>query len=442
MSRRPFIILTLILLGHAGAASGQGGPLTLEDIVTLERVASAVLSPDGQHIAYVLNVPRTPYVDENGSAYRELHITDLDGNSRGFITGEVNIGQIAWSVDGEAVYYLAERNDDDEYRALYGIPVAGGESRRLYSHDANIQSFQPSPDGRHIGFLATEGYPSEREQLANLGFRAVVYGESSRFTKAWVVDLESEEPEAVAAELPGTASDFHWAPGGERYLVALAPTPSVDDSFMSRRFHIVDAQSGEVLNRFETEGKLGNVAWSPDGRRIAFVGAVDMSDPLPGRIHVAAADGEGVRALTPGYPGHVADLEWRDAETLWYRGSRGLWNEIGVLAADGTLERSPIFHAGNSRTPLLILGGDSDTRVNPSQSLQLYQTLKLRTDTPVRLVVYPGEGHGNSRTAAQLDYAMRMTRWMDHYLMGPGGEAPPYELDHAGRLEEVTEGGE
>ena len=106
MSSRPFIILTLILLGHTGTAAGQGEPLTLEDIVTLKRVASAVLSPDGEHIAYVLNVPRTPYVDENGSAYRELHITDLEGNSRGFITGEVNIGQIAWSADGETVYYL------------------------------------------------------------------------------------------------------------------------------------------------------------------------------------------------------------------------------------------------------------------------------------------------------------------------------------------------
>jgi len=27
-------------------------------------------------------------------------------------------------------------------------------------------------------------------------------------------------------------------------------------------------------------------------------------------------------------------------------------------------------------------------------------------------------------------------RWMDHYLKGEGGEPPPYELDHADRLEE------
>jgi hypothetical protein len=30
-------------------------------------------------------------------------------------------------------------------------------------------------------------------------------------------------------------------------------------------------------------------------------------------------------------------------------------------------------------------------------------------------------------------------RWMDHYLKGPGGEPPPYELDHAGRLKTITE---
>ena len=33
---------------------------------------------------------------------------------------------------------------------------------------------------------------------------------------------------------------------------------------------------------------------------------------------------------------------------------------------------------------------------------------------------------------------MRLKRWMDHYLIGPGGEPPPYELDHAERLEEIN----
>ena len=197
MRTMPSLLFVLILFGRIDVAAAQDETLTLDEIVTLKTVASAALSPSGEHIAYLLNAPRVPYVDEDGGAYRELHITDLEGNSRGFITGEVNVGQIAWSIDGETVYYLAERNDDDEFRALYGIPLTGGESQRLYAHEANIQSFSPSPDGRHITFLATDANPPERGQLADLGFRAVVYGESRQPTRVWTLDLEADEPEGV-----------------------------------------------------------------------------------------------------------------------------------------------------------------------------------------------------------------------------------------------------
>jgi dipeptidyl aminopeptidase/acylaminoacyl peptidase len=80
------------------------------------------------------------------------------------------------------------------------------------------------------------------------------------------------------------------------------------------------------------------------------------------------------------------------------------------------LERSPVFHAGKSTTPTLILHGERDTRVHPSQSMELYRSMKVRTDTPVRLVMYPNEGHGNRKAASQMDYAYRLMRWMDTYL--------------------------
>ncbi len=94
------------------------------------------------------------------------------------------------------------------------------------------------------------------------------------------------------------------------------------------------------------------------------------------------------------------------------------------------LERSPIFHAGNSRTPLLIMHGADDPRVHPGQSLEMYRHLKLRSRAPVRLVLYPGEGHGNRKAAARYDYHLRMLRWFEHYLKGPRGEMPPYELEY------------
>lgn len=94
------------------------------------------------------------------------------------------------------------------------------------------------------------------------------------------------------------------------------------------------------------------------------------------------------------------------------------------------LKRSPIYYADRSKTPTLILHGKEDPRVHPSQSLELYRNLKLRGQAPVRLVWYPGEGHGNRRAASRLDYNLRLMRWMTHYLKGPGGEMPPYELDY------------
>jgi dipeptidyl aminopeptidase/acylaminoacyl peptidase len=96
------------------------------------------------------------------------------------------------------------------------------------------------------------------------------------------------------------------------------------------------------------------------------------------------------------------------------------------------LERSPIYHAGNSRTPLLILHGKNDTRVHPSQSLELYRYLKTHGNAPVRLIYYPGESHGTSKAAARYDISLRKLRWLEHYLISPGGEPPSLEIDYSG----------
>ena len=102
------------------------------------------------------------------------------------------------------------------------------------------------------------------------------------------------------------------------------------------------------------------------------------------------------------------------------------------------LETSPIYHVKNAKTPLLIMHGDSDTRVHPSQSMELYRYIKTLGEAPVRLVLYPGEGHGNRKAAGQYDYSVRLVRWMDHYLKGDGGEPPAYDLKHEKKLEEAN----
>lgn len=97
-------------------------------------------------------------------------------------------------------------------------------------------------------------------------------------------------------------------------------------------------------------------------------------------------------------------------------------------------DRSPIRHVQKCHTPTLILHGKQDPRVHPSQSLELHRHLKTLAQAPVRLVLYEGEGHGNRKAAARFDYSLRLMQWMEHYLQGPGGEAPDYALDYASAL--------
>ena len=91
----------------------------------------------------------------------------------------------------------------------------------------------------------------------------------------------------------------------------------------------------------------------------------------------------------------------------------------------GMLQVSPIRYADRANTPLLIMHGEADTRVTPSQSLELYRHIEVRRpETPLRLVIYPGEGHGNGLAAARYDYNLRMMEWFDTYLLTGDRKAP------------------
>jgi dipeptidyl aminopeptidase/acylaminoacyl peptidase len=106
------------------------------------------------------------------------------------------------------------------------------------------------------------------------------------------------------------------------------------------------------------------------------------------------------------------------------------------------IERSPLYHAGNSNTPILIMHGENDTRVHPSQSMELFRSIKVRTETPVRLVFYPGEGHGNRKAAAQFDYALRLMRWFDTYLSVSATRKdamPAFDLGMEDRIKQADE---
>lgn len=105
---------------------------------------------------------------------------------------------------------------------------------------------------------------------------------------------------------------------------------------------------------------------------------------------------------------------------------------------DISLKRSPVYYAHQSKTATLIFGGAADTRVHPSQSLELYRRMKMNHHPAVRLVQYPGEGHGNRRQPGRIDVLYRILDWYDWYVKDArplDGPMPPLDISDKYGLE-------
>jgi len=85
----------LILLFVTSACAKEN--FSAKHLARLQTVVAAEISPSGEQVAYVLAVPRRPFVDENGPAWTELHVVDQAGNSRAYVSGPTDVGAVAWT---------------------------------------------------------------------------------------------------------------------------------------------------------------------------------------------------------------------------------------------------------------------------------------------------------------------------------------------------------
>jgi dipeptidyl aminopeptidase/acylaminoacyl peptidase len=93
---------------------------------------------------------------------------------------------------------------------------------------------------------------------------------------------------------------------------------------------------------------------------------------------------------------------------------------------------SPVYHAKNINTPILLLHNDQDGAVDWNQGVEFYNTVR-RLQKPIVMLQYVGENHGVSREPNQKDYTVRMREFFDHYLKGE--PAPGWWTDGVAHLD-------
>lgn len=82
---------------------------------------------------------------------------------------------------------------------------------------------------------------------------------------------------------------------------------------------------------------------------------------------------------------------------------------------DAYWERSPIRYIGNAKTPTLVVHGQADQRVPPTQGVELYLGLRA-AGVPTDLVTYPRQKHPFHERAYHLDLLKRIIAWFDEWM--------------------------
>ena len=144
--------------------------------------------------------------------------------------------------------------------------------------------------------------------------------------------------------------------------------------------------------------KMGLMGWSYGGFQ-TFWGVTQT------RRFAAASSGAGVNDLTSFFS---------QTDVSDYLGM--LMNSVPWDKPEFFVERSAYRKVKDVTTPLLIQSGDQDRRVSPEQSIQFYEAMKRIGKTPVKLVLYPGQGHGISDPRLAKDRMLRNVEWFSYWV--------------------------
>jgi len=277
--------LRLLMLGTALVASGViAAPrgFTVEDLVSMERVGSPVVSPDATRVIYT--VRDTDLAKNRG--HTELWMVDLRAAKpvpRRLTSNAASSSDPEWSASGDAVYFLSSRSGSSQ---VWRLPLAGGEATRVTDLALDVDNFRVAPNGERIALSMAvfRDCPdlactkARLEKTAKDKTSGLVY--DRLFARHW--DTWSDGRNAVLFSAPVDSS-------GRVSAAPVSLSGSLDGDVPSKPF-----------------GDREEYRFSPDGKTIVFsariAGKTEAWSTNFDLFSVPAAGGAAPRNLTPDNP--------------------------------------------------------------------------------------------------------------------------------------------
>ena len=366
-------IILLLVATRVAAAAQEPHPLSVHDLIAMDRISDPQVSPDGRRVAFVKSS-----LDLDANRRRsDLWLVRSDGNGlRQLTTDPASDFNPRWSADGESIWFLSTRSGSSQ---VWRLDLDGARPQQVGSLPLDAGNLIISATGSHLAFSldvfpdcrgvectaqrldAEQGFVSGQE-YDRLFLRHWDTWKDGRRSHVFVMPAAGGAPvdvmQGMNADSPskpfGGSEEFTFTPDGRSVVftardVGRAEPWSTDfDLYVAP---IDGSQPPRVLT--EANGAWDtNPTFSPDGTMLAYLAMRRPGFESDRRrvVLMSWPDGES-RVLTEEWDRSPASLAWSpDSKTLLATaGNLGNVTLFAIDARNGSV--STLTREGHARSP-------------------------------------------------------------------------------------------
>ena len=289
-----------------------------EALCNLEVPRGIKFSPNGQQILYY-----TRLAGGNRKGKSQLTTVWLAsreaGSARPLTSGLFDDDVPAWHPNGKEVAFISDRVKPGECSAIWTLRLDGGDALPLTppQNAQDVDAFAYSPDGASIAYISCD---EQDEDSDDSDSEPDVWGERWEYARLRLVDVASKEIK-ILFDGSRHVVNLAWSPDGKRIAFETNENPHIEEAMLTgTTISVVEAATGTVKDLCTVPNELNDLTWAPDGKVYFLTGTPDNVD-----AGGAAAYAVDPNAASPVYAKVAGGVE-DDASDLAVVGDKLLWN--------------------------------------------------------------------------------------------------------------------